>query len=1217
MTERAEVPPRARRLYRLTAAAAVLVACYALAGFLAVPGVVRSQLERRLGEALKRTVVVREVAVNPFALTVTVRGLEVQNPGGAPPLVAVDEVLLDVQASSLWERGLVARELKIDRPRLTFRRTGENTYDFSDILAAWSGPAPASGPPSEPHRFSLANLQIVDGSLDFVDDLEGVRHEVRRLALALPFVSNFPHVIETFVTPSFSAEANGRRIEVRGRTKPFSPSRETVFDLRTTDLDLPFYLRYVPASLPVAVAAGRLDTELAITFSQPPGAAANVRVAGTLGLRGLSIDDRAGRDLASLDAAEVRIGAFDWPAATLKVDAVRLVRPDVRIALDEARQLDLGGPPTPGPLSAPTAASDGSGPSLATDVALLSVEDGRVRFSDRGVRPAFAAEVSQLALTLERFSTRKDAAARVSGHFATDAGEHATLTADFALDPWFADGTLSLSGATAARYAPYYASALNFDVDARGEVAARFRFADAARDGARRLGLELKGDGLRVRLRGAEQDSFTARAFGARSIDLDFAANTLAMEGLSADGGMLRVRFEPDGSLDLARLGGDPAPAGAGEASGAAPPADEPGLAWSLASLALRGYTLEFEDTQPQPPVAFSADRASLSIEGLSPQRGRKAKLSFRMHPADGDTVRGDGAFGLEPLSGQLALALRRLPLAPFEPYVADSFDAVIGGGALSGTLAVAWEPGTGDALRQTYRGDLTFSALQLSDRTSNDPLLEVGTLFLGGLDAGIEPFSFRAREIAVSDFYAHMVVDADATLNIARALRMTGGSGAPSADDESGEGPPGAEGTTTATPAPPAAAPASAPTTGEAAPAIAVDAITLQGGAIDFADRFVKPNFSARLTDVAGRLSGLSAIENRPADVALRATLGGYAPLEISGKLLPFGPRVLVDLGSRFTDVDLNPLTPYAGKYLGYEIQKGRLTWDLSYNVADRKLDAKHKVVLDQLELGAKVDSPSATSLPVRLAVALLKDREGRIDLEVPVSGSVDDPKFRVWPIIWKMLRNLLVKAATSPFALLGGGRRGGDDLRVLEFQPGQADLDGTQGERIATLAKLLGDRPSVRLEIGGAFDLDGDRNGLRRRAFERKVKAQKARDLARAGGAAPTAAAALDAVQVTPEEWPKYLAKAYRQEKFPKPRNALGIAKDLEPAEMEQLMLANIVVSDDDVRALASRRLEIVKEALVAAGVAAERLFLVDVKPIGPGEAGRKSSRVEFNLD
>ena len=278
---------------------------------------------------------------------------------------------------------------------------------------------------------------------------------------------------------------------------------------------------------------------------------------------------------------------------------------------------------------------------------------------------------------------------------------------------------------------------------------------------------------------------------------------------------------------------------------------------------------------------------------------------------------------------------------------------------------------------------------------------------------------------------------------------------------------------------------------------------------------------------------------------------------------------------------MDLSPLTPYSGRYAGYEIEKGKLSLNLSYRIEKRKLDAQNKVFIDQFTFGDPVESPHATKLPVRLAVSLLKDRKGEIHLDLPVTGQIDDPKFSVWRIVWKIIGNLLVKAATSPFALIGAMFGGGEELSYLEFDPGLSDIPAAGAGKLRNLAKALYERPALKLEIEGHADLERDPEALRQVAVpaqgrgaegegagEGRAAGARRRQRARRSGGVPE----------------KYLALAYKEEKFPKPRNFIGMAKELPAPEMEKLMMTHIQVTDGDLRQLAVERAARVRDALVA---------------------------------
>jgi hypothetical protein len=395
----------------------------------------------------------------------------------------------------------------------------------------------------------------------------------------------------------------------------------------------------------------------------------------------------------------------------------------------------------------------------------------------------------------------------------------------------------------------------------------------------------------------------------------------------------------------------------------------------------------------------------------------------------------------------------------------------------------------------------------------------------------------------------------------------------------------------------------------------VRIGEITLQGGRIGLADRFVRPNYSATLGDLGGRVTGLSSEEGTVATLDLRGSLANHSPLQVSGTINPLAAATFADVKASFRDIDLPAFTPYSGKYAGYAIASGALTLEVDYKIVNRKLNASNRFLVNRFEFGEKVESKDATKLPVKFAVSLLKDKDGVIDLDLPIEGSLDDPKFRIGKIVWQVLGNLISKAVTAPFALLGklfGGK--GEELSSVDFRDGLAALDDAGRKKLDALAKALKDRPALALQATGRFSGDADLEGLRSVRVERKIKAQKLPDLSKAG-AAP---ASVDDIVVEAAEREVYLRKAYRKEKFPKPRTALGFAKDLPADEMEKLMLVNEAVGDDDLRQLALARSNAVKDYLTGpAGVDPARVFVLEPgnKPATPKDKAR-ASRVDFSL-
>jgi hypothetical protein len=332
-----------------------------------------------------------------------------------------------------------------------------------------------------------------------------------------------------------------------------------------------------------------------------------------------------------------------------------------------------------------------------------------------------------------------------------------------------------------------------------------------------------------------------------------------------------------------------------------------------------------------------------------------------------------------------------------------------------------------------------------------------------------------------------------------------------------------------------------------------------------------------------------------------------------IEGRINPLRKELFADIKADLKNMEVPPLTPYAGTYLGYAMEKGKLSFSLEYHIAQKKLEAKNNIFVEQLTLGEKVDSPKETKLPVGMIISLLKDRKGEIRLDIPVSGATDDPDFNVWNLFLRELERLLAKAATSPFALLGS-KAGGEELGYVEFDYGAVEMNEQSRKKLDALVNVISDRPALKLEIAGYVDPGNDGEALKRERMKGLIAAEKMEELSQKKDQPVSPGS----VQISATEYPVYLKKAYLHGKFSKPRNVVGIAKDLTDGEMEKLLLDSIQIHDDDLRQLASQRARAAMDAIMRSQtIEPERAFLVEPSSLRPEQKDKlKNSRVDFSL-
>jgi hypothetical protein len=619
-----------------------------------------------------------------------------------------------------------------------------------------------------------------------------------------------------------------------------------------------------------------------------------------------------------------------------------------------------------------------------------------------------------------------------------------------------------------------------------------------------------------------------------------------------------------------------------------------------LARFELSGWSAHFEDRAVEPAAVIDVAPLAVKLSDVGTAPGSRATVDVRLGLNKQGKIAIAGSAVLDPLATDLRLDVRNVEILPLQPYFADQVTLTVTDGNLSvkGQAKVAVPPapknGPAPSARIDFGGDIDVDNFASLDGHDREPLLAWKRLHVGGLTFSSAPQKLAIREVALTDFLSRLVLGPDATLNLEGLVAEPK---APAAKS------------TKPVVAAKSEAPAATKSQAPAAP-VTIGQVTLAGGRVSFSDRSIRPGYQAELTGLSGRIAGLSSDASTQADLEVHGSVDQSGALLIAGKVNPLAKELFVDLKVDLKDFELPPASPYTGKYAGYGISKGKLGLTLDYHIEKSRLDAKNKVVIDQFTFGDKVSSADATKLPVRLAVALLKDRRGVIDIDLPVAGSLDDPQFKVGRAILKVLGNLIVKAATAPFSLIASAFGGGDELSHLDFAPGQAALETREQAKVSALAHALHERPALSFEIEGGADPQRDREGLRRTLYERKLRAQRALELAKEG----TAVASPDDVRIDPADRPRLVEKAYKAERFAKPHNFLGADKALPAPEMEKLILANIEAADEDLRALAEQRAKAVLAAISRAEpTATARLYLVAPRL---GAAKGPANHVELRL-
>ncbi|MDE2297515.1 MAG: DUF748 domain-containing protein, partial [Burkholderiales bacterium] len=684
----------------------------------------------------------------------------------------------------------------------------------------------------------------------------------------------------------------------------------------------------------------------------------------------------------------------------------------------------------------------------------LDLADARLLWNDAAVEPAARVQLDRLTLAMRQLQWPIVRPITVALHGSIHAagaaeGPNAAPPATFSVDGPLTDHDarlkLAIEGLPLDVAAPYLAQVLTPVV--QGRLAARAQLDWSGAAGAPRLQIAIDSATLAafsLRERGersarGEPDAiaFTQLALGA--VQLDLLARSVVLGSVKLVRPAVTLARQADGRLSLQHWSAAPAaPRHAGPAArraGAATPLHPPHPAapeWrvQLRELLLEGGQLRITDAMVHAataagarsgPLRFGLEDLRVAVRGFEWWGERRTapaevQVTARIAPERADASRRGGAIdyrgriGVQPLYVAGRLRAERVPLHRFAPYFADRVQLTLlrAEAGFAGSVSLRQVPAgldvqaAGDALLADVHVATLPGENAPASAGNTDELLSWRTLALKGVKVAITPKGKPRVEIgavALDDLYSRLVVTEQGRFNLQdleppRPGSVTAAVSAPAA--------PGAS----------ASAPAGSATAGLPLDLV-VGTTTLRSGRIDFTDHFVRPNYSAALTDLNGQLGAFSSGSREMATLELRGRAEGTARLEIDGQLNPGVKPLALDIKARVTDLELAPLSPYAGKYAGYAIERGKLSMNVAYKIdADGRLNASNQLVLNQLTFGDRIESKEATKLPVLLAVALLKDRHGVIDINLPVSGSLDDPQFSVGGIILKVIVNLLTKA-------------------------------------------------------------------------------------------------------------------------------------------------------------------------------------------------------------
>jgi hypothetical protein len=511
-----------------------------------------------------------------------------------------------------------------------------------------------------------------------------------------------------------------------------------------------------------------------------------------------------------------------------------------------------------------------------------------------------------------------------------------------------------------------------------------------------------------------------------------------------------------------------------------------PPFTWSINSISVNNGAVTWLDLQLKQPAKVQLSQFNFNLLGLSDQLNQSLRYSISYSMPDSGSSQMTGNVVLNPFSIDSKVNLQDIDLKSLSPYISNQTPIKLTSAKLSlnGQVQAGQQPAANTSgntakveLKGQYTGDITLNTVSAQVDNASQPIAGWKSLSLRPLTIRFNPFSIRIDDVNLIEPFGRFQINADKTNSLTPFLNNT-----PAVADQK-----------VADTFPVSNASELVKTTKpKKVISLQIGRFLVNNGQFNYKDQSLKPSFHLQVSQLNGEVNHLTTDKTKPAKINLNALINDTATLSINGTINPLLASPFVDLSIKLNNLQMPPFSGYSGQFVGYKIDKGALSMNLNYLIKSAHLKAENQIILDQFNLGDSVKSDKALSLPLPLALAVIRNNDGVIKLDVPISGDLNDPSFHLGGVIVSAFTQIITKAATAPFTLLAtllDSRP--EDLQSVLFADGSAQLQPSAVNTLDKLVKALKIRPSLVLDIQPQFDMQADTHALQNQALQKQVDA------------------------------------------------------------------------------------------------------------------------------
>ena len=1121
--------------------AAGLVGVYFLFGYFAVDPLAKRILPWVAENKLASRASVEHVKFDPLRLILTVDHLQLTRPDGAP-LAAFDRLYVNLESRGLLRFAWQIKDILLTAPQVTLDISPEGKLNWADLIAKLNEDKDEKSDTLP--RVLIDHILITQGNIQYSERNRPTpfKAALEPLGLELDGLSTLPEDRGDYQIAAKLPEQGGT-LKWKGNIglNPIVSNGTLALE----GIKLTRLMQVAPnGALPFKLTDGELQTSLNYRFAMVKGTESPTPEA-TIKDIALSLNHVQG-ELAEVAGSKLGLQqlSLHLPALSFSMQhGIKLDMPDMELALKQA-SVELGNTPLFKLAQAQVKGIDFNLNDHSLKVAHVLLENGALQASRQADGNL---DWQKLVVTHQNTATENPVKEEPTKDTKSTEKPFNINIASVQLSHWqaaFQDHTFKQ---------PLGLNIRNIDVE----------FAVSNDDGAFAVkGFESQLRQMTLASALAPQPAATLAGINLHGGEISLKNQSIKMQGITLSGLQSQVIRDADHVLNWQTI---LTPAGtATEVSPATRKSAAPASDWKLAleHIALDNSAVHVEDRSTPTPVSLDIQNAKVELKNASLNLTKTIPVNAHFNVKQGGQFDASGNLAPAPLKGDFKLKLEALSFKPFAPYINQLALLKLDDGSanIGGTLTVKSD----QALHAQFQGGFSVDNLAISEEATGAPFLGWKTLGSDSLKLSLGPDQLHIDELRIVQPQCKVIIHEDKTINIQRIMRPQ------------------------STSAPQATAVASQPGSTDAKNdfPISVEHIRIENGDFEFADLSLKPQFGTHMNTLSGVINGLSTKPDTTAQVELDGKVDEYGSARIRGAIQPFRATDFTDLQLAFHNLEMNRLTPYSGKFAGRRIDSGRMSVDLEYKIKQRQLSGTNKFVINKLKLGERVDSPDAVNLPLDLAIAILEDSDGNIDLDLPVSGSLDDPQFSYGKIVWKAIVNVIGKIATAPFRALGNLLGiSSEKLEAVAFDPGSAELAPPEQEKLKKLAEAMAKRPSLVLTVAPTYDPVADKKALQESTIRR--------DLAQEAGLKLKSGEKPGPVDVRNAKVQSAILKLFR-ERSPEAKNKklldkfkdyLDLDKPTDPAAYEtmlQQLQGWIQIPDGDLKSLADARANALQQKL-----------------------------------